>query len=62
MSPVFDKFVEKSPISVMSRAMIERAFSPDQLNQWLNQFSGLSKADNLRSLAEQFYPAISCKT
>ena len=34
LSPVFDKFVEKSPMSVMSRATIERVLNPDQLNQW----------------------------
>ena len=34
--PVFDKFVEKSPMSVMSRAMIERVLNPDQLNQWFD--------------------------
>ena len=34
LSPVFDRFVEKSPISVMARAMIERVLNPDQLNQW----------------------------
>jgi hypothetical protein len=47
LSPVFDKFVEKSPISVMSRAMIERVFSPDQLNQW---FDTTAKAQYTKTL------------
>ena len=47
LSPVFDKFVEKSPMSVMSRAMIERVFSPDQLNQW---FDTTAKAQYTKSL------------
>ena len=42
LSSVFDKFVEKSPISVMSRAMIEQVFSPDQLNQSICFSPGLT--------------------
>jgi hypothetical protein len=34
LATVFDKFVEKSPISVMARGMIERVLNPVQLNQW----------------------------
>jgi hypothetical protein len=34
LAPAFDKFVEKSPISVMARGMIERVLNPVQLNQW----------------------------
>lgn len=34
LSQVFEKFVEKSPISVMARGMIERALNPKQLDQW----------------------------
>ena len=34
LSPVFENFVEKSPISVMARGMMERALNPEQLEQW----------------------------
>lgn len=34
LSSVFDRFVEKSPISVMSRGMMERALNPEQLDKW----------------------------
>jgi hypothetical protein len=34
LSPVFKRFVEKSPISVMARGMMERALNPEQLDQW----------------------------
>lgn len=37
LSPIFEKFVEKSPISVMSRGMMERVLNPSQLNQWFNE-------------------------
>ena len=36
LSPVFKPFVEKSPISVMARAMIERVLNPELLNQWFD--------------------------
>ena len=36
LSPVFIPFVEKSPISVMARGMLERILNPDQLDQWFN--------------------------
>jgi hypothetical protein len=31
---VFDRFVEKSPISVMVRGMLERVLGADRLDQW----------------------------
>ena len=37
LSPIFEKFVEKSPISVMARGMIERVLNPSQLDQWFNE-------------------------
>jgi len=37
LSPIFEKFVEKSPISVMARGMMERVLNPSQLNQWFNE-------------------------
>ena len=37
LSPIFEKFVEKSPISVMARGMMERVLNPNQLDQWFNE-------------------------
>ncbi len=37
LSPIFDRFVEKSPISVMARGMMERALNPEQLDQWFEK-------------------------
>ena len=37
LSPVFKRFVEKSPVSVMSRGMMERALNPEQLDQWFDK-------------------------
>jgi hypothetical protein len=34
LSPVFEPFVEKSPISVMARGMIERVLNPDFMDEW----------------------------
>ena len=36
LNSVFKPFVEKSPISVMARGMLERVLNPDQLNEWFN--------------------------
>ncbi len=36
LSPIFEQFVEKSPISVMARATMERVLNPTQLNRWFN--------------------------
>lgn len=36
LSPIFEKFVEKSPISVMARGMVERVLNPKQLDLWFN--------------------------
>lgn len=33
-SAVFKKFVEKSPVSVMSRGVMERVLNPEQLDRW----------------------------
>lgn len=32
----FEKFVKKSPISVMARGMMERVLNPSQLDEWFN--------------------------
>ncbi len=37
LSPIFEKLVEKSPISVMARGMMERVLNPSQLDQWFNE-------------------------
>ncbi|MEA3231860.1 MAG: IS4 family transposase [Thermodesulfobacteriota bacterium] len=37
LSPIFKKFVEKSPISVMARGMMERVLNPKQLDQWFDE-------------------------
>jgi len=34
LNPVFKPFVEKSPISVMARGMIERVLNPDLMDEW----------------------------
>jgi IS4 transposase len=37
LDSVFKPFVERSPISVMARGMLERVLNPDQLDQWFNE-------------------------
>jgi hypothetical protein len=37
LSPIFEKFAEKSPISIMARGMMERVLNPSQLDQWFNE-------------------------
>ena len=37
LSSVFKPFVEKSPISVIARGMMERILNPGQLDQWFNK-------------------------
>ena len=34
LNPVFERFVEGSPISVMARGIMERVLNPEQLNEW----------------------------
>lgn len=36
LGPIFDRFAEKSPISVMARGMAVRALNPEQLNEWFD--------------------------
>ena len=36
-SPIFEKFVEKSPVSVMARGIMERVLNPAQLDQWFEK-------------------------
>ena len=39
LSPIFEKFVEKSPVSVIARGMMERVLNPEQLDQWFENCS-----------------------
>lgn len=34
---VFQRFVEKTPITLMARAVVERVFDPDKLDHWFEQ-------------------------
>ena len=36
LNPIYEKFVEKSPVSVMARGMMERVLNPEQLDQWFD--------------------------
>jgi hypothetical protein len=37
LNPIFEKFVEKSPVSVIARSMMERLLNPEQLDQWFEE-------------------------
>ena len=37
LSPIFEKFVEKSPVSIIARGMMERVLNPEQLDQWFEK-------------------------
>lgn len=37
LDAVFDRFVEKSPVSVMARGLLERALNPEQLDEWFER-------------------------
>jgi hypothetical protein len=45
--PIFKPFVEKSPISVMARGMLERVVNPDLLDEW---FDSTAKEQYTRDL------------
>jgi len=34
LSPIFERFVKQTPISVMARGMMERVLNPEQLDEW----------------------------
>ncbi len=36
-SPIFERFIEESPISIMARVMMERALNPEQLDHWFEK-------------------------
>ncbi len=35
-SPILEKFMEQSPISVMARGLMERAFNAEQMDKWFD--------------------------
>lgn len=37
LNPIFEKFIEKSPVSVIARGMMERVLNPEQLDDWFEQ-------------------------
>ena len=37
LNPIFEKFVKKSPVSVIARGMMERLLNPEQLDQWFDE-------------------------
>ena len=37
LSPIFDRFAKKSPITVIARGMMERVLHPEQLDKWFNE-------------------------
>ena len=47
LSAVFEKFEEKSPISVMARGLMERVLNPEQLDEW---FESIAEAQYTRDL------------
>jgi hypothetical protein len=36
LDPIFTPFIEKSPISIIARGLLEHALSPDQLDEWFD--------------------------
>ncbi len=36
LSPVFERFIKETPISVMARSAMERVLNPDQLDAWFD--------------------------
>jgi hypothetical protein len=40
LSYIFEKFVKKSPVTVMTQALMERILSPDRLDSWFKEASG----------------------
>jgi len=35
LNPIFEKFIEKSPVSVIARGMMERVLNPEQLDDFV---------------------------
>ena len=36
LNPIFERFAQKSPLTVIARGMMERVLNPEQLDQWFN--------------------------
>jgi hypothetical protein len=47
LGEVFQRFVSKSPISVMARGLMERAFNPQRLDEW---FEATAESQYTRNL------------
>ena len=47
VSTVFDRFVEKSPVSVMARGLLERVVPPEQLDAWFHQSANIQYTKTL---------------
>ena len=47
LSPIFEKFVNKIPISVMSRGVMERVLNQSQLDQWFDETAGQQHTKDL---------------
>jgi len=43
---IFEKFVEKSPVSVMARGTMERILNPNQLDRWFDVTAELQYTKN----------------
>jgi IS4 transposase len=37
LNPIFERFAEKSPLTVIARGMMERVLDPEQLDQWFDK-------------------------
>jgi IS4 transposase len=47
LSPVFKRFIDQSPVSVMARGTMERALNPEQLDQWFDRTAQSQYTKNL---------------
>jgi hypothetical protein len=36
LNPIFERFAQNSPLTVIARGMMERVLNPEQLDQWFN--------------------------
>jgi len=36
LSPIFERFIKETPISIIARSAMERIFNPEQLDQWFD--------------------------
>jgi len=47
LNPIFEKFAEKSPVSVIARGMMERVLNPAQLDQWFERTAEVQYTNDL---------------